>query len=117
MKIDTDTPRVRKARKTALDLMVSNHYADCAAPCKETCPAGVDVQGYISLIEKGLYSEAIGLIKQVNPLPAICGRVCVRPCETACRRKIFARTVVAGKVSSRAAQCRHSTRIARVYSE
>ena len=89
MKIDTDTSRVHKARKTALDLLVSNHYADCVAPCKETCPAGVDVQGYISLIEKGLYSEATGLIKEVNPLPAICGRVCVRPCEAACRRNLL----------------------------
>lgn len=86
MKIITDNERVYKARKTALDLIMSNHYADCVAPCRERCPAGVDVQGYISLIEKGLYSEAIGLIKQVNPLPAICGRVCVRPCEAACRR-------------------------------
>ncbi|HDP74753.1 MAG TPA: 4Fe-4S dicluster domain-containing protein, partial [Bacteroidales bacterium] len=86
MKINTDNERVYKARKTALDLIMSNHYADCVAPCRESCPAGVDVQGYISLIEKGLYSEAIGLIKQVNPLPAICGRVCVRPCEAACRR-------------------------------
>lgn len=89
MKINTENDRVRKARKTALDLMVSNHYADCVAPCKETCPAGVDVQGYISLIEKGLYSEAVGLIKEVNPLPAICGRVCVRPCEAACRRNLL----------------------------
>ncbi len=86
MKINTDNERVHKARKTALDLIMSNHYADCVAPCRERCPAGVDVQGYISLIEKRLYSEAIGLIKQVNPLPAICGRVCVRPCEAACRR-------------------------------
>ncbi|MDY6801843.1 MAG: molybdopterin-dependent oxidoreductase [Bacteroidota bacterium] len=86
MKIETENEKVTKARKTALDLLVSNHYADCEAPCKQTCPAGVDVQGYISLIEKGLYSEAIGLIKQTNPLPAICGRVCVRPCELACRR-------------------------------
>lgn len=86
MKVNTENDKVKKARKTALDLLVSNHYADCEAPCKQTCPAGVDVQGYISLIEKGLYSEAIGLIKQVNPLPAICGRVCVRPCEVACNR-------------------------------
>src|SRR6056297_2096189 len=86
MKINTENEKVRKARKTALDLMLSNHYADCEAPCKQTCPAGVDVQGYISLIEKGLYSEAVGLIKQTNPLPAICGRVCVRPCEVSCRR-------------------------------
>jgi len=86
MKIETENGKVTKARKTALDLLVSNHYADCEAPCKQTCPAGVDVQGYISLVEKGLYSEAVALIKQTNPLPAICGRVCVRPCEVACRR-------------------------------
>ncbi len=89
MRIETENERIRKARKTALDLLMSNHYADCVAPCKLTCPAGVDVQGYISLIEKGLYSEAVALIKEVNPLPAICGRVCVRPCEVACRRNLL----------------------------
>jgi len=89
MVIDTESEEVQKSRKSALDLLLSNHYADCVAPCKMTCPAGVDVQGYISLIEKGLYSEAIGLIKQTNPLPAICGRVCVRPCEVACRRNLL----------------------------
>ncbi len=88
MKIFTDNERIKKSRKAALDLLLSNHYADCVAPCKETCPAGVDVQGYISLIEKSLYKEAIALIKEVNPLPAICGRVCVRPCEVACRRNL-----------------------------
>lgn len=89
MSIETENDKVKKARKSALDLIVSNHYADCVAPCKITCPAGVDVQGYISLIEKGLHNEAIGLIKEVNPLPAICGRVCVRPCEVACRRNLM----------------------------
>lgn len=89
MKITTKNDRVKKARKTALELMASNHYADCAAPCKDTCPAGVDVQGYISLIDKGMYNEAVALIKEVNPLPAICGRVCVRPCEVSCRRNLL----------------------------
>lgn len=89
MVINTESEKVVKARQTAMNLLMSNHYADCVAPCKETCPAGVDVQGYISLIEKGLYSEAVALIKQVNPLPAICGRVCVRPCEAACRRNLL----------------------------
>ncbi len=88
MKITTDSERIKKSRKTALELLLGNHYADCAAPCKLRCPAGVDVQGYIALIEKGLYSEAVGLIKEKNPLPAICGRVCVRPCEVACRRNL-----------------------------
>ncbi len=89
MKIITDNDGIRKSRKMALELMLSNHYADCTAPCKQTCPAGVDVQGYISLIEKGQYSEAVALIKETNPLPAICGRVCVRPCETECRRNLL----------------------------
>jgi formate dehydrogenase major subunit len=89
MVIQTESKKIVKARQTALNLLLSNHYADCVAPCKETCPAGVDVQGYISLIEKGLYHQAIALIKQVNPLPAICGRVCVRPCEVACRRTLL----------------------------
>ncbi|GAB4330590.1 MAG: formate dehydrogenase subunit alpha [Bacteroidales bacterium] len=89
MKISTDNERVHKARKTALDLLVSNHYADCMGPCKQTCPAGVDVQGYISYIEKGMYHEAVALIKETNPLPAVCGRVCVRPCEVACRRNLL----------------------------
>ncbi|MDD5507610.1 MAG: FAD-dependent oxidoreductase [Bacteroidales bacterium] len=89
MMITTDNERIRTARRTALNLLVSNHYADCIGPCKDTCPAGVDVQGYISLIEKGMYHEAVALIKETNPLPAICGRVCVRPCEVACRRNLL----------------------------
>ncbi|MEI7483173.1 MAG: FAD-dependent oxidoreductase [Ignavibacteriota bacterium] len=89
MKITTDNDKVHKSRKSALELLLSNHYADCTAPCKQTCPAGVDVQGYIALINKGMYRDAVGLIKQTNPLPAICGRVCVRPCEVACRRNLL----------------------------
>ena len=89
MKINTINEKVFKARKTALELLLSNHYADCLGPCKQTCPAGVDVQGYISYIEKGMYHEAVALIKETNPLPAICGRVCVRPCEVACRRNLL----------------------------
>ncbi|MBN1969464.1 MAG: FAD-dependent oxidoreductase [Candidatus Delongbacteria bacterium] len=94
MKIVTNSDRVKASRKAALDLMVSNHYADCAAPCKNRCPAGVDVQGYIALIDKGMYTEAVKLIKEKNPLPAICGRVCVRPCEVACRRNVIDETGV-----------------------
>ncbi|MDD4603690.1 MAG: molybdopterin-dependent oxidoreductase [Bacteroidales bacterium] len=89
MKIITDNEGIRKSRKMALELMLSNHYADCIGPCQQTCPAGVDVQGYVSLIDKGEYREAIALVKEANPLPAICGRVCVRPCEAECRRNLL----------------------------
>lgn len=88
MRIETENERVIKSRKMALELLLSNHYADCIAPCRETCPAGVDVQGYIAMINKGMHHEAVEIIKNTNPLPAICGRVCVRPCELACRRNL-----------------------------
>jgi len=56
------------------------------APCKHACPAGISVQGYVALIVQGRYQEALNLIKENNPLPAICGRVCNHPCEAACNR-------------------------------
>ena len=86
MVITTNNEKIKSSRKTALDLLLSNHYADCVAPCKNTCPAGVDVQGYISLIANKKYREAIQLIKENNPLPLICSRICVRECELTCRR-------------------------------
>jgi len=55
-------------------------------PCKAKCPAGVDVQGYVALICQGKFKEALELIRQKNPLPAVCGRVCTHPCETECNR-------------------------------
>src|SRR5271157_1293450 len=88
MVIHTDNARIRQSRKTALELLLSNHYADCLGPCTQTCPAGVDVQGYIALMAAGRYREAVKLIKEKNPLPLVCGRVCVRECETACRRNM-----------------------------
>jgi NADH-quinone oxidoreductase subunit F len=54
--------------------------------CQHTCPVGLDIPGYISLIKEGKFSDSYRLIKQRNPLPAICGRVCDHPCEFKCRR-------------------------------
>jgi len=56
------------------------------APCKMACPAHINVQGYIQLIKKKEYLKALALIRQRNPLSAICGRVCTHPCEEACTR-------------------------------
>jgi heterodisulfide reductase subunit A-like polyferredoxin len=56
------------------------------APCKAGCPAHISVQGYIALVAAGKYREALKLIKQENPLPSICGRVCHHPCESICTR-------------------------------
>ncbi len=59
------------------------------SPCKATCPAHISVQGYVALAAEGKYREALKLIKEENPLPAICGRVCHHPCESACKRGEF----------------------------
>ena len=48
-----------------MELLLSNHYADCLAPCSQACPAGVDIQGYLSLTEKGLFQQAVELIKRL----------------------------------------------------
>ena len=56
------------------------------APCKAACPAHISVQGYVALIAQGRFAEALRLIKEENPLPAICGRVCHHPCESVCTR-------------------------------
>ncbi len=56
------------------------------APCKATCPAHISIQGFIALIAQGKDKEALKLIKQEMPFPAICGRVCHHPCEAQCTR-------------------------------
>ena len=56
------------------------------APCKTACPAHIAVQGYLKLAAQGRYLEALELIKKENPLPAVCGRICNRKCESECTR-------------------------------
>lgn len=87
MKVVTESEAISASRKNALDMLLSNHYADCRGPCYEKCPADVDVQGYLALAHEGRHREALELIRETNPLPLVCGRVCVRYCEGACARK------------------------------
>ncbi|CDF58596.1 FAD-dependent oxidoreductase [Thermobrachium celere] len=57
-----------------------------SSPCKAECPAHIGIQGYIKLAAQGRYTEALELIKQENPFPAVCGRICPRYCESECTR-------------------------------
>ncbi|MDI6786341.1 MAG: NAD(P)-binding protein [bacterium] len=88
MVVRTDTENIKKARRLCLELLFSDHYGDCLPPCQATCPAGVDIKKYLAFTREGNYTEAVKVIKENNPLPLICGRVCTRPCEEACRRNI-----------------------------
>ena len=63
------------------------------SPCENTCPANVNVPGYTALIAEGRFMDAYSLIRQENPFPAVCGRICTRPCESKCRRRTLDESV------------------------
>ena len=88
MVITSGSPEVIAARRMALDLLLSNHYGDCKAPCTLTCPSNIDIQGYLGLVANGKFAEAAELIRRDNPMPAVIGRICPRPCEKKCRRNL-----------------------------
>jgi heterodisulfide reductase subunit A-like polyferredoxin len=56
------------------------------SPCRDACPAHQRAQGYIALIREGRYEDALRVIKEDNPFPGICGRICNHRCEDACNR-------------------------------
>ncbi|MDD3693553.1 MAG: NADH-ubiquinone oxidoreductase-F iron-sulfur binding region domain-containing protein [Oscillospiraceae bacterium] len=56
------------------------------SPCENTCPANINIPGYLALVAAGRFIDAYNLIKQENPFPAVCGRICTHPCESKCRR-------------------------------
>ena len=67
-------------------------YSDRVPPCNEGCPAGNDIEGFVRLIGEGKPAEAWRLLKEENPIPAVTGRVCFHPCETACNRGKYDQT-------------------------
>jgi NADPH-dependent glutamate synthase beta subunit-like oxidoreductase/NAD-dependent dihydropyrimidine dehydrogenase PreA subunit len=75
---DKWNPDYRTNRKVVSD--------EGSSPCKAECPAHIGIQGYIKLASTGRYKEALELIKEENPFPAVCGRICPRKCESACTR-------------------------------
>lgn len=88
LSVETLADEVISMRKTALELILSDHYGDCIGPCQDGCPAHSDVQGYLALIAMGKYHEAVKLMKEKYILPAVLGRVCPAFCEQACRRNL-----------------------------
>ncbi|MDY6864037.1 MAG: FAD-dependent oxidoreductase [Thermodesulfobacteriota bacterium] len=55
-------------------------------PCKKACPLGINIQGYLALISKGKFVEALELVRESTPLAGVLGRICTHPCENECRR-------------------------------
>ncbi len=87
MEIITEDEEVKESRKTALELLLSEHTGDCEAPCQVACPAHMNIPLMNRLIAAGKFDESLEVVKRDIALPAVLGRICPAPCEGACHRK------------------------------
>lgn len=96
----TEAPRISvssgstRANRTGSWSYIQPRHSDGVAPCNARCPTGVDVEGYMNLLRQGRTAEAMDLLLRENPMPAITGRVCHHPCESACNRARMDEAVV-----------------------
>ena len=87
--IDASSAEVLDMRKTALELLLSEHRGDCEAPCTVACPAHASVEEYVRAGRNGNWLECLKIVKERIPLPMTIGRVCPRFCEKDCRKNIY----------------------------
>ncbi|UCD28503.1 MAG: FAD-dependent oxidoreductase [Planctomycetota bacterium] len=86
MRVESETEEVHQIRRSALELLLSDHVGDCIAPCQSACPAHMDIPLMLRQVAAGELQEAIVTVKRDIALPAVLGRVCPELCERACRR-------------------------------
>lgn len=86
MRVTTQSEEIEKARRAAIELLLSDHAGDCVGPCEVGCPANMDIPVMLRQIAAGDLKGAIRTIKNDIALPAILGRICPAPCEKVCRR-------------------------------
>lgn len=87
MVVRTRSQEVLETRRTALELLLSDHAGCCVASCSMGCPADLDIPRFVDKIVKGDNRAAVEVIKRTLPLPAVLGSVCPAYCESACMRK------------------------------
>lgn len=86
MAIESETEEVHEARRTALELLFSDHVGDCLSPCQRLCPLMLNIPVMLRHIEAERLDDAIATVRGALPLPAVLGRLCHHPCEQGCRR-------------------------------
>ncbi|MBN2296396.1 MAG: (2Fe-2S)-binding protein [Pirellulales bacterium] len=86
MEVESETAEVRGARRTALELLLSDHVGDCIAPCQLLCPAGMNIPQMLRQIVAGDNTAAVATVLRDIALPAVLARICTAPCEKGCRR-------------------------------
>ena len=83
----TEDAEIFEARKTAIELLMSEHVGDCQAPCQVACPANMDIPSMNRLLAAGDTEAALDVVLRDIALPGVLGRICPAPCEGVCRRK------------------------------
>ena len=86
MQIDTESEEVKEMRRLALELLLSDHRADCEAPCSVVCPQHLDVEKMLYYWDEHRYDDARRLVAYALDLEHLACDDCKRPCEKACRR-------------------------------
>lgn len=86
MQIETDSEEVLLVRTLSLELLLSDHRADCEAPCSMVCPKGLDVEQMLGFYDHGRFANAFSCIDDAFDLPEVACANCKAPCEKACRR-------------------------------
>src|SRR5690348_1568881 len=86
MAVESETEEVHQARRTALELLFSDHVGDCLSPCHRLCPLGLNIPVMIRQIQEGKLAEATATVRGALPLAGVLGRLCHHPCEQGCRR-------------------------------
>lgn len=86
MAVESETAEVHDARRTALELLFSDHVGDCLSPCQRLCPLGLNIPSLLRQISGDQLTDAVANVRGALPLPAVLGRLCHHPCEQGCRR-------------------------------
>lgn len=86
MAIESETEEVHEARRTALELLFSDHVGDCLSPCHRLCPLMLNIPVMLRHIQAARLYEATIAVRQALPLAGVLGRLCHHPCEQGCRR-------------------------------
>ncbi|KAA6300497.1 MAG: Glutamate synthase [NADPH] small chain [Candidatus Ordinivivax streblomastigis] len=93
MQIDSESPDVILTRTLSLELLLSDHRADCDAPCKVACPGDFDVAMMNRLYDQGKWRDALALLRDTLVIPATLCYICNAPCEKICRKGDVNRSV------------------------
>ena len=86
MVVESETEEVHEVRRTALELLFSDHVGDCLSPCHRLCPLMLNIPLMLRHIEAKQLDDAIATVRQALPLAGVLGRLCHHPCEQGCRR-------------------------------